>query len=205
MDDNGSVLKKRRRRKKIRYFLRQNKKWCFKIAPQAKNFEYLALGIRFLLRKSSLDNVRFPKIFFPPTMGGKYPKIFSISPPRWGGNALDFPPTTLWSGGEIIPDFPPLPSKVGGKYFQKPPFPPQWGGNLHPCPRDDIPRSGAKTESKNDQKAEHVIISSRNQSIKPTKPRAYGVQSRAQCFVIIWNYFRTRLPMKYQYEIDFFI
>ena len=114
--------------KKIRYFYVRTNKWCFKIAPQAKNFEYLALGIRFLLRKSSLDYVRFPKIFFPPTMGGKYPKIFSISPPRWGGNALDFPPTTLWSGGEIIPDFPPTTLQSGGGIFSKTPISPPVGG-----------------------------------------------------------------------------
>ena len=114
--------------KKIRYFLRQNKKWCFKIAPQAKNFEYLALGIRFLLRKSSLDNVRFPKIFFPPTMGGEIPQNFLDFPPTVGGKCPRFPPHHPLKWGGNNPRFPPhYPPKWGGNIFKNPHFPPSGG------------------------------------------------------------------------------
>ena len=116
--------------KKNTIFLRQNKKWCFKIAPQAKIFEYLALGIRFLLRKSSLDYVRFPK-FSPLTSG--IPQNFLDCPPTVGGQNFRLPPHRLRSEGAKSVDCPPTVSEVGGRYSQKCRLPPQWGGKEDPC------------------------------------------------------------------------
>ena len=56
-------------------------------------------------------------------------------------------------------------------------------------PGGDIPPSGVKTGSKNDPKADPGIISSQNQSTKPTKTHDYGLQSCGKCFCDILELF----------------